>query len=145
MDERSSGFIQPLLIHYYPPRWLPALVAAAVVFSAISVLVIPVSVTVKGLSILLIGLLTQREITRTWHEQTRLLLDSNDRWTLMNAKGKEKSARLVTATISQPGFIVLILEDTDGRRFPFILTSADLDATLLRRLRTRLYHPLVGD
>lgn len=145
MDEHSGGFALPIEIRYRHPRWLPAYMLVTTSCAIGSVLSLALPVLFKTLLVLLVSLLAIRESLLVWHDQIGILLDIQDHWLVLNREGRGQPARLVSATISMPGFIVLVLRAADSKRYPFILTSREHDSTLLRRLRTRLYFPLGGD
>ncbi len=82
----------------------------------------------------------ERTIVIAYRPMT-LLLDRHDQWFVVHNDKQTRMAQLISATILLPDFIVLVLRTKESRDFSYLLTSANVDAATLRRLRIRLYYP----
>lgn len=144
MDEQKAVFEVPLRIPYVPPRWLlPYLIISG---SGAIVCLISLNLIwpLKAFLVLLVGaVLIRSDFRQITRQQSGLVLDAKDRWFIIVAGKSGVPARLVQASITLPGFIVLVLQTADEKKFRFFLTAENLDSTTMRRLRIRLYYPKV--
>lgn len=142
MDEQSGGLTLPIEIAYRRPRWLLPYLIITPLAATVCVLIADLAWPLALLLAMTALLLAVQGAGRVLHDQTGIVLDIKDRWFVSDAPGRGRAARLVSATVSLPGFIVLVLQTDDRKRYSFILTSIEQPVALMRRLRVRLYYPL---
>ena len=69
-------------------------------------------------------------------------LDEGDRWQLLRPGRAAIDLRLLPGALVHPKLVVLCFKEPGGRTRSCVLTSDNLDAQTLRRLRVRLRWPL---
>ncbi len=70
----------------------------------------------------------------------QLLLDKNNKWSLLNAENVAARMTLQTGAFVHGLLLVLRFVAESGKSYCFILTPANVDHDSLRRLRVRLRH-----
>lgn len=68
----------------------------------------------------------------------QLIWNSDGRWTVADAAGRQQAAELLDNSLRHPRLLVLNFRCADGRRRSRVLFGDELDADSLRRLRARL-------
>jgi len=147
MASQHCGFDLPIRIDYSPPAWLLPFILLT--HTVAGLCLFPVNLPWYSTIILLLAVsgslwLYLRDQDR-YSDITRpfkLLLDTGDNWSIILPEDNNCiQARLCSASILQPGFIVLGFKGSDRRKYVFIFTEGNLDKQTLRRLRVRLFYP----
>jgi len=144
MDEQVKVFERTIVIAYRPPRWLPVYLLFTLAGAIVCVFLadIPWVYRVACVLTLLLPVRVALRIARAG--PMTLLLDRHDQWFVVRSDRQARRAHLISATILLPEFIVLVLRTKETGDFSYLLTSANVDASTMRRLRIRLYYPKVA-
>jgi len=141
MDEQEKVFERTIVIAYRPPRWLPVYLLITLTGAFLSVFLADIPWVYRAASALIHLLAARAALRIVKAGPMTLLLDRHDQWFVVHNDKQTRMAQLISATILLPDFIVLVLRTKESRDFSYLLTSANVDAATLRRLRIRLYYP----
>jgi len=146
MAGQYCGFDLPVRIYYIPPTWLMPFIYLT--HSVAAVCLIPVNLPGSIKIVLFLAALCSLRFHAgnfkrysAFDKPLQLLLDTANNWSVVVPDGKRIDASLQSASIFQPGFVVLNLQDKNSTKYVFILTESNLDKQTLRRLRVRLLYP----
>ncbi len=141
MDEQAGVFNAPIVINYRPPGWLLSYLIVTAVGAIICLFFAEIPVLLSLIFAIPIALLAVSAIRELKGGAATLVLGSRDQWTVLTRNNESRPAELYSATVVAPQFLILILQTTDRKRYKFIFTGENLDGSVMRRLRIRLYHP----
>lgn len=135
----ESPFELPIFIHYHPSKRV-CVANTLVHFGAIFCLLLTdlpiVAEVLTGACILaLYGLYLKRFLSP---KKVVLKLDKHDHWQLLRNDDETVDLRLLPGALVHPRIIILCFKEPTGRTRSCVLTSDNLDAQTLRRLRVRL-------
>jgi hypothetical protein len=146
MAGQYCGFDLPVRIDYVPPTWLMPFIYLT--HSVAAVCLIPVNLpwSIKIILFLAVFFSLRFNVANfrrysAFDKPLQLLLDTANNWSVVVPDGKRIDASLQSASILQPEFVVLNLQDKNSTKYVFILTESNLDKQTLRRLRVRLLYP----
>jgi hypothetical protein len=146
MAGQYCGFDLPVRIDYVPPAWLLPFIYLTHSVAAVCLFPANLPWSIK-IVLFLAALCSLRFHIGNFMRYTaiskplQLLLDVANNWSVVVPDGKRIDASLQSASILQPGFVVLNLQDENNTKYVFFLTESNLDKQTLRRLRVRLLYP----
>jgi len=146
MESRDSVFEMPITISYTHPRWLVPFIFITHTGAALCLL--PLNLALVWKLVLIMAIICSLFIylyhySRDSNQKKSVILrlGSGESWHIFLPAGEYLDAKLVSASIPRPRFVVLKLKGSDHRKYIFILTESSLGKQVLRRLRVRLLHP----
>ena len=142
-DDRETGFELPIHIDYFPPGWLAGIVALVHLGAILCVLPTSLELYAKFLLILTIILsfvMTEYRLYRRMNDTNplQLVLDQEDRWYVIDSALSRKRVVLKSGGFINPILAILRFMDNKKTRYVFILSSSNVNADTLRRLRVRM-------
>ena len=142
-DNRERGFELPIQIDYLPPKWLVTL--NILLHFGAGLCVPPTSLDLYLKILLIFVIITSFVITKyrlyrqmSEFDPRKLVLDAEDRWYVAGPVTYREKITLVSGGFINPAFAVLRFLDKNKKQYVFILSSSNVNADTLRRLRVRL-------
>jgi hypothetical protein len=146
MTGQYCGFDLPVRIDYVTPTWLLPFIYLTHSVAAVCLIPVNLQWSIKIVLFLAVLFSLRFHVAKfrrysAFDKPLQLLLDTANNWSVVVPDGKRIDASLQSASILQPEFVVLNLQDKNSTKYVFILTESNLDKQTLRRLRVRLLYP----